>query len=297
MLFNGQNHTLEISRCPQGLVADETARNFYGCASYIAAPASTVFKRTFSPPSPATASDFSIKYDTAKDPLYSYVALTLYGYDMFSCVRLCRDRNPSQSTAEWTGFTRKCECLLPTQGQPAFSSSTSQKGHLLIEFSGTNDCDVSTTSTPTATRRSTARAPDDPVAVYGKIVDAVAGLPYCPFSPAWIYPLFEHSSPSWRQYNQGAKAYYNPSRPAACTDRRPAGVDATTPTTTTATSTVTTTQFTTPYFTDFTSDDELVATGIIASVASVAVGLVVVNVCVNRRRARQYGTGTGTGGS
>ena len=47
------------------------------------------------------------------------------------------------------------------------------------------------------------------------------------------------------------------------------------------------------YFTDFTSDDELVATGIIASVASVAVGLVVVNMCVSRRRARQYGTGAG----
>ena len=153
-----------------------------------------------------------------------------------------------------------------------------------------------TTTTTTATA---ATVPDatTPWCIYGRLL--YYGHDYCTGGgEQWISPVFE-SEPSENAAEYDvfpsapgiSKVWVMSVRPAECTPTRPAScVDNRTlsTTTTTSTTTVATTTTTTPFFTEFTSADQLVATGIVASVAAVAVGLVIVNIIQRRRSARRY---------
>jgi hypothetical protein len=289
IFFNGGNHSLSgIGNC-KTLKSTPEYRFFWECEPWSVSPQYSVFKSLSSPVPPATASDFTIKYDTLK-PSGIPVASTFYGLDMFACAEQCFKKFDQSKTAAWTGVTQKCRCLSTLAFADTLNATDNEKGELLISYDGGSKCGETTFPTTASPRTAATLTPDTPVAVYGKLTDAFSGLSYCSFSPAWVYPVFKTNSDDRREFKHEGETYYiDPSRPAGCTDTLPAGVEATTTTTTTTVTTPTTVTTTTPFFTEFTTDDELVATGVIASVASVAVGLVVVNVCINRRRARRYG--------
>jgi len=287
IFFNEGGHSLSgIGNCAT-LISTNEYRFFWECEPWSVSPQYSVFKSLSSPVSSATKSDFTIKYDTLK-PSETPVASTLYGLDMFACAEQCFTN--LSKTAAWTGVTQKCRCLSTLETADTLSATDNKKGELLISYDNGSKCGETTFPTTASPPTAATLTPDTPFAVYGKLTGAHSELSYCSFSPAWVYPVFKTQSDNRREFKHEGETYYiDPSRPAGCTDTLPAGVEATTTTTTTTATTTTTVTTTTPFFTEFTTDDELVATGIIASVASVAVGLVIVNVCINRRRARRYG--------
>jgi len=284
-----------------------TNRYFHNFLPYFKPPQYTIFKQRTSGIGINNESDFTLYYnnDYANEGTDYDVTDTLYGYGMFNCARRCDilGDGTAPTTARWSGYMQKCECLDIISSAIKIVSPTFL-GSMLIEYDGSPDKCPNTTVTTSTPAPTTTAAEVSTVYIRGKLKDTVRGDSYCSFSPAYIYPLYNSSAPSGGPeylayevasdseggFSPGDLLYISTETPAGCTETLPPGVAAvnTTTTTTTSPEPTTTTTTTTTYFTEFTSDDERVATAIIASVASVAGLLVIVNVCVNRRRDRQY---------